>query len=43
MEEQRKMEEKMRCSVCGVNLNEETAFVFHGETLCEHCLDERSV
>ena len=37
------MEEKMRCSVCGVNLNEETAFVFNGETLCEHCLDERSV
>ena len=37
------MKEKIKCSVCGVNLNEETATEFGGEILCEHCLNEKSV
>lgn len=37
------MEEKLRCSVCGVNLTEENCFEFGGEILCQHCLDEKSV
>jgi len=37
------MEEKLRCSVCGVNLSEKNSFEFGGEILCQHCLDEKSV
>ena len=37
------MEEKIICSVCGVNLTEENSFEFNGEVLCQHCLDEKSV
>ena len=37
------MEEKLRCSVCGVNLAEENSFEFNGEVLCQNCLYEKSV
>ena len=37
------MDEKIRCSVCGVNLAGKTVHSFEGETMCEHCFDEKTV
>ena len=37
------MEEKIRCSVCGANLNEETAMEFEGNVYCDNCLSENTV
>ena len=37
------MEERLRCSVCGVNLTDDTVNHFDGEIYCDRCFDERTV
>ena len=37
------MQEKIRCSVCGVNLNEGNALEFEGNIYCDDCLSEQTV
>lgn len=36
------MREQITCSVCGAKLTEETAHEFDGQTLCAHCLVEKT-
>lgn len=36
------MKEQITCSVCGVKLTKETAHKFDGQTLCAHCLVEKT-
>lgn len=36
------MKEQVTCAVCGVKLTEETAHEFDGQTLCAHCLVEKT-
>ena len=37
------MEERVRCSVCGVNLTDDTVNHFDGEIYCDRCFEEITI